>query len=107
MAPPGTDTGVIVSPCALALSLSLPMSEMLDKGTLDVRLAVSVTPTVAVPRVIVGKLMGDPLTQVTRGVTGATTILTKISLARWTTGPPLKVPSTCRPAGWAPSVAVG
>ena len=26
-------------------------------------------------RVIVGKLMGDPLTQVTRGVTGATTIL--------------------------------
>jgi hypothetical protein len=76
MAPPGTDTGVIVSPCAIALWLSLPTSETLDKETLDVRLVVSVTPTVAAPRVIVGKLMGDPLTQVTRGLTGATTIST-------------------------------
>ena len=64
MALPGTGTGLIVSPCTIALSLSLPTSETLDKETVDVRLAASVTLTVAVPRVIVGKLTGDPLTQV-------------------------------------------
>src|SRR5439155_1697469 len=94
------------------MDTSCPLMELtsvtLLSAVLTVKVAVSVTVTGALPRVIVGYETDDPDGQVTRGVSARATSSRKSrSCTNCIGGPPLELATTCRSVGWTAIGASG